>query len=244
MGHQQAKILLVCGQGIGIDVPKFFRNKCFDFAFTLNQKFHGDRLYTTSGKASRHFFPQQWRDHKAHHAVHETACLLSVHAIHIQFTRLLKSLLNGVFGDFVKYHSFISLFIATDDLTKVPSDGFSLAVQVGCEINAVSVFRELLQLSHHFLFTGQNLVIGLPAVIRIDTHLFDQRCAFFFTLLLLFISSRCFLSRCCRRFTGRCGRLPCCRQITHVSHTGFHDKVFTKVLIDGFSLGWRLDDNE
>ncbi len=31
--------------------------------------------------------------------------------------------------------------------------------------------RELLQLSHHFLFTGQNLVILLPAVIRIDTHL-------------------------------------------------------------------------
>ena len=99
------------------------------------------------------FFPQQRRNHIAHHAVHKTTRLLGVNPIDIQFARLFKGLTNSVFGDLIEHHAAVTLFIAADDFRRC-RNGFPFAVKVGCEIDVVSFSANCLSSETTFSLPG------------------------------------------------------------------------------------------
>ena len=68
---------------IGIDFPELFRHESFNFALALNDQTHGDGLHTTCGQATGNLFPQQWRNHVAHNAVHKATRLLGVNTVDV-----------------------------------------------------------------------------------------------------------------------------------------------------------------
>ena len=55
-----------------------------------------------------------------------------------------KGRLNRLLGDFVKDHSMIAARITANGFLKMPGDRLSLSVQIGCQIDSVAVFCELL----------------------------------------------------------------------------------------------------
>jgi hypothetical protein len=110
--------------------------------------------WTRPADRPRAIFPQQWRDHVAHHAIHKTARLLSVDTVNIQFARLFESLTNRILGDLVEHHAAIALFITADNFPQVPCDGFPFAVKVGCEIDVVSFSANCLSSETTFSLPG------------------------------------------------------------------------------------------
>ncbi|MNR58145.1 hypothetical protein D3C85_1790710 [compost metagenome] len=80
----------------------------------------------------------------------------------------------------------------------MPCNGFPFAVKVGCEIDVVSFFGELLQLIDDFLFAGQHFVLCFPFVPGIDTHTVDERATFILFRLLSPFGG----GRVCALFTG------------------------------------------
>ena len=98
------------------DSPVLFGYKGFNFAFALNDQPHCDRLHTTGRQTTGDFFPLQRRYHKADHTVEKTPGLLGIYAVYINITGLFKSVLDGIFGNFVKHYPFKALLITTDNL--------------------------------------------------------------------------------------------------------------------------------
>ena len=145
MGHLQRQGVTARRGGAGVDFPVLFRDERFNFTFTLHHQADRDGLHAPGRKTTGDFFPQQRRNHIAHHAVHKTTRLLGVNPIDIQFARLFKGLTNSVFGDLIEHHAAVTLFIAADDFPQVPGNGFPFAVKVGCEIDVVSFFRQLFE---------------------------------------------------------------------------------------------------
>ena len=163
---------------VSINFPELFWNKCFDFAFTLNHQTHSHRLYATGRQTTRNFFPQQWRHHIAHNTVHKAARLLRINTIDVQLARFFKRLANSIFGNFVKHHAAVAGVVATDDFPQVPCNGFPFAVKVGCEIDVVGFFSQLLQFRNNFLFTRQHFIARIPVVPRVNTHTVDESATF------------------------------------------------------------------
>ena len=172
---------------------------------------------------------------------------MGIHAVHIQFRRMLKRLLNGFLGNFVEYHATVFFFVVANNLAQVPGNGFSFAVQVRCQINVVGIFSQPLQLFYHFLFAGKDLIVSFPGVIGVDTHAADQLFASLALFIDRFLIGRHFTGL--RSLTGTffgiagLGRTRN-RQITDMANAGFNDKVVSQVFIDGFRLGRRLHDNQ
>ena len=73
-------------------------------------------------------------------------------------------------GDFVKYHALKPTGIATNQLLKVPGNGFSLAIKVRREIDLVSVLGKLAKLFDRFFLARHNAVVSGPAFVRVNTH--------------------------------------------------------------------------
>ncbi len=123
----------------GINFPVLFGNKSFNLTFTFHHQANGNGLHTSGRETTGDLFPQQWRDHVAHHAVHKATRLLSIYPINIQFARLFKRLTNRILGYFVKHDAAEARVITTNHFPQVPGNGFPFAVKVGCEIDVVSI---------------------------------------------------------------------------------------------------------
>ena len=85
-------------------------------------------------------------------------------------TRILDSLQNSRFGDFVEYDTVGFLLVQSQHLTQVPRDGFSLAVFIGCEPDLLCLLCVVLQFLDEFLFLLRYLVFRFERT-GVDTHL-------------------------------------------------------------------------
>lgn len=110
-----------------------------------------------------------------------------------------------------------------------------LAIQVGCEIDGVSILGEPAQLFDDLFLAGKDLVLGFPAVLRIDAHARDQ-------LLLSFLfrrQSRRFarrgLATLGSRFFAGASRTAG-GQVSDMADTRLHHVLVTQVLVDGLGL--------
>ncbi len=52
----------------------------------------------------------------------------------------------------------------------MPGNCLSFAVEVSGEVDRIGLGGELLQFTDDFFLAGQNLVMGFPFVLRVDTH--------------------------------------------------------------------------
>src|SRR5690606_22038445 len=127
-----------------------------------------------SGQAAGDLLPQQRGNHVPHDPVEEAPRLLGVDPVDIQLAGLGEGLLDGLLGNLVEHHAAIAAVIAADGLTQVPGDCLPLAVQVRCQIDGVGIPGQPTQLVDDLFLARQNLVAGLPAIFRIDTHPVDQ----------------------------------------------------------------------
>ena len=143
--YLQRQCIAAWGGGAGVNFPVLFRNERFNFALALDHQTYRNRLDAACGQTAGNFFPQQRRNHIAHHAVHKATRLLSVNTVNIQFARLFESLTDSILGNLVEHHAAIALFITTDNFPQVPCNGLPFAVKVGCEIDVVGFFRQLFE---------------------------------------------------------------------------------------------------
>ena len=117
-------------------------HKILDFLLALDDEAHSHRLHTTRRKRWLHFFPQKWRKLIANQAVEHTTCLLRIDETHIDFPRIFHRVLDGCFGDFVENDALCVLFLQVKHLIKMPRDGFSLAVLIGCKPHCISILSQ------------------------------------------------------------------------------------------------------
>ena len=151
--------------------------------------------------------------------------------------------MNRLFSNLVKDHPMITAGVPADRFLQMPGDRLTLSVEVSSEIDSIAVLGELFQLTHHFLFTGQNLIAGLPAVIGINTHPPDQLLALFAGLIAHFLVWCHFASDgSLSSALLRVGGLGTSRggQIANVPHAGLHNEILAEIFVNGFRLGGRL----
>ena len=242
--HLHADGIGVLHGAVSKQLPVLIWNKGADLALALHHQLHRHRLDATGGQATGNLVPEQRRHHKTDYPIEKTPRLLRFNPMHIQLGRLLERFLNSLLGNFVKHHPIKALVLTTDDFLQVPGDGLSLAVQVGGEIDGVSLGRQTLELINDLFLARQDLVASRPTVLGINAHAVDQLIAGLARLVpgSLLGGQRAGnrrLAGTLRR--GAFGRSPD-RQIAHMANTRFDDKVIPEVAIDGARLGGRLDD--
>ncbi|MNO81090.1 hypothetical protein D3C76_723160 [compost metagenome] len=234
-GHVEAHGRAFCGAEVGVNFPVLFRVERADFTFALDHQLHGNRLHATGGQTASDLGPQQRRNHVTHHAVEEATRLLGVDAVDIQLARLGEGFLDRLLGDFVEHHALVAAVVTTDGFAQVPGNGFPLAVQVGCEIDGVSILGEPAQLFDDFFLAREDLVLGFPAMVRIDTHARDQ------------LLARFFFRRQCRRFTRSSlaalggwlfagASRTAGGQVSDMADTRLHHVLVAQILVDGLGL--------
>ncbi len=159
--------------------------------------------------------------------------MLGIHLVHAQLAWLGKSILDGLFGDFVEHNALKAAIVPANGFTQVPGYGFSFTVQVRCQVNFFGVLGQAFELVNHLFFARQNFVTGFPAVVRINTHASDQLASGPFlgaeTIVLLATLG-------CRATAGG--------QITNMSDTGFDHVLVTQVFIDGLGFGRGFHNNQ
>ena len=77
---------------------------------------------------------------------------------------------DGVLGDFMEHDAAGMLRLQAQGLEKVPGNGLSLAVLIGCEPDRVRFFRQFLQFRNDFFLVGRYDIFGFEAVSDIDPH--------------------------------------------------------------------------
>ena len=77
---------------------------------------------------------------------------------------------NTGFGDFIKRDAVGFFRSDLQHLSQVPRNRLSLAVRVGCEIDAVAGIRHLFELTDQRRLTGNVHITGLEAVLHIHTQ--------------------------------------------------------------------------
>ena len=241
-GHFKFDVGAFAAGQIRMDLPVLFRVEGADFFLALHHQLHGNRLHPASRQATGDLLPQQRRDHVAHHAIEETTRLLGVDPVDIQLTRGGEGLLNGLLGNFVEHHALVAAVIATNGFAQVPGNGFPLAVQVGCEIDGVSIFGQAAQLFDHLLFAREDLVLGFPAMFGVNTHASHQLALGFF----LGRQGRRLAGRCLATFNRLFGRTcrTAGRQVTDMADARLHHVLVAQVLVDGLGLGRGFHDDQ
>ncbi len=239
--HLETHLGVLRGTEVGVHFPVFFRHEGADLFLARDHQLHGDRLHATGRQTTCDLRPQQRRDHVAHHAIEEAPCLLRVDAVDIQIAGPGEGFLNRLLGDLVEHHALVTGVIAADGLAQVPGDGFPFTVQVGREIDGVGILGQTTQFVDHLFLAGQDLVLGLPAMLGVDPHAREQ------------LTFGLFLGRQRRGFAGRLaalGRLlvGACRatgrQVTDVADARLHHVLVAQVLVDGLGLGRGFHDDQ
>ena len=220
-----------------------------DFALAFDDQPHRHRLHAPGGEPARHLRPQQRRQLEAHHAVEEAPRLLGIDAVLVHRGGVGERLLDGALGDFVEDDALVALRRTAEHFRQMPGNRLAFAVQVGGEVDAVGAGGQGAQVAHHLLLARNDLVVRLPAVLRIHAHaLHELRAA---ALLAVFGAlGRRQLARLGRFLGARFGlRLGIAatashRQIADMAGAGLDGVVASQVAVDGRRLGGRLDDDQ
>ncbi|MDT4813196.1 hypothetical protein FQZ97_461700 [compost metagenome] len=232
--HFEAGLLALRRAEVGVHFPVFFRHEGTDFLLALDHQLHRHRLHAAGGEAAGDLLPQQRGHHVADHAVEEAPRLLRVHPVDVEFAGAGEGFLDRLLGDLVEHHALVATVIAADGLAQVPGDGLPFAVQVGCEIDGVGILGQPAQFVDDLFLAGQDLVLGLPAVLGVDAHAREQLALG----LLLGRQRRRFgraLASLGRRFLR--SRRTTGGQVANVADARLHHVLAAQVLVDGLGLG-------
>ena len=95
---------------LGADSPVFLFFEFGDFFGAFGQQADGYRLHTPGRKAGSNFAPQKRGKFVTHNAIQNTAGLLGVHKVVVNFARMGKRFLNSGGGNFVKENALVAFF--------------------------------------------------------------------------------------------------------------------------------------
>ena len=154
--------------------PVFLGDEGIDLILPVRDQAQGHRLHTAGGESSFDLCPQNRRDLIADHAVQNAAGLLRIHEIHVNITGIFEGLRDCLLGDFVESNPgdlFVGGVLQLQGGFQMPGNGFSFAVRVRCQIDAVSLFDHLAQPGEKFSFAPDRDVTRLIIMLNIDPHL-------------------------------------------------------------------------
>ena len=104
-----------------------------DFPFLVHNKAEGHRLYTAGGELRLDFPPEHRREFESDQPVQDPSCLLCVHEIHVDFTRRVDGMKYGRSCNLMEHNPSCVFFLESESIVKMPADGLSLPVFIGCE---------------------------------------------------------------------------------------------------------------
>ena len=171
--------------------------------------------------------------------------MLRLYVAHVKFARFVECLSNGALGNFVKNYAFIPFRVTTNCFLEMPGYGLTFPVKVSRQIDVVRILSHFFEIGNHFLFTGKNLIVGLPVFFRIDSHSADEL-LFRFLFLVGYFRLGCHFPRFCSR---GCPSLwvdlfstTACWQITDMPHARFNDEIRAQIFVDRFGFGRGFND--
>ena len=117
----------------GFQGPPFLGHERGDGPLTFHNHPQGDGLHPAGRQSQFHLQPEQRADLIPHQPVQDATGLLGVDQLHIDFARMIESVLDGLFSDLVEDDAFgwpLELVPAGGRL-QVPGDSLALPVRVG-----------------------------------------------------------------------------------------------------------------
>ncbi len=156
----------------GVNPVELLPLERLDFPFAVHDETERHRLNSARREFRLHFSPKYRREFKSHQTVKDPTSLLSIHKVHIYLARILHSLENSALGDFVEGDSLGVFILEPEGFEKVPGNGLSLAVLIGCKPNCLCLFGKFLEFADDFLFCRRDDILGLETVLHINAQLF------------------------------------------------------------------------
>ena len=129
--------VLLCGLLLikaGLDRPVLLRDEGGDLLLPIGDHAEGGGLDSACGKSFFEFAPEQGAEPVSDDSVEDSAGLLSVYEVHVNFARVVEGLGYGGLGDFVEYDPANGLALDVGGFEEVPGDGFALPVGVGSQV--------------------------------------------------------------------------------------------------------------
>ena len=143
-----------------------------NLALTLNNQADSHRLHTACRQRRFNLLPKNWRQLETDQTVENAARLLCVDQIDIDATRIFDGVQNGRFCNFVENNSFSRFVFQPQHFVKVPRNGFSLTVLIGCEPYGLCIFGGFFQIGYKLFLVGRNLVFRFILMLDVDAEAF------------------------------------------------------------------------
>ena len=129
------------------DRPVLLRLERLDLFLALDDQAQRRRLHTAGGQPGLDLAPQHRAEVEADQVIERAPRLLRIDQIKLQFARMRDCFLDRLRRDFGEHHpvqraSFEQAALA-QDLADVPADRLALAIQVGCEVEGISLLGGL-----------------------------------------------------------------------------------------------------
>ena len=161
LGHQHLGgyvPILLGDKGLNVFLPHDHHTGCYG-------------LHPSGRQSLFHLCPQQGTDLVAHQPIQHTACLLGIHQLHVQRPRILNGVLDGLFGNFVKFNTARGRRIHVQNLPQMPGDGFAFAVRVSCEQNLRSRLGFFTDSAQNVAASADGNILQFKVVIHIHADL-------------------------------------------------------------------------
>ncbi len=157
--------------------PVLFAAKGLPLRFALTNQSHRHRLHSAHTEAASHLIPEQLTALIPDDTVQNTAGLLRIDQVHIDFTRRLQRAFDRRLGDLVEQHSedlsllLFLLRLSKQLLLKMPGDSLPFTIRVRGQKYLVRLFRFLLDLRQHFRLALDRDVLRFKIILEIHAQL-------------------------------------------------------------------------
>ena len=127
-------------------------------------------MHTSCRKPAANLLGHKRAESIAHDSVEQTAALLGVDQLHVDGSGALNTVLHGVLGNLVECNAILLIRVKPQNIGKMPRNGFSFAVRVGCEIDEIALFGSRLDFLDKLFLALDDLVLGLEIVLDVHTQ--------------------------------------------------------------------------
>ena len=143
----------------GRDTITLFVAEVLYLTLAFDDKTHGHTLYTAGTERGFHLAPQHGTQLETHDAIEHTACLLGIDQIQVDVAGMFDGVQDGLLRNLMEHDAACMGRLQMEHFRKVPADGLSLAVFIGCQPDGGCLARGFFQLSHHLHLVRRDFVL-------------------------------------------------------------------------------------